>query len=553
VGTSISRPLLRAGKVIGLFCGASVLITLLSCGSSTSTSTGPSQVPAKCDVQAQLERSSFPPPGGTGSLQVTTNRECSWTANSDAAWLTLSSQPSGQGDATIQFTVAANNDPSTRTAGISVNDRRMQISQDGKPCGFTLSSTSEQVDPGGGDRTVQVSASSGQCTWNATANAPWIAITAGGSGKGPGSVAFHVLPSDGPPRSGTVTIAGLTVNVLQGVGCNYQVDPSSYAAPASGGSVDLNVQSGAGCPWSASSTADWVVIEGASTGSGPGRVRATVSPWAGIGRTAMVHVADRTVTITQASGCTVAVSPSSATVGAAAGSTTIQVNTAAGCAWQAASTVPWITIAGSASGTGAATLPLAIAANTAIARQGTVTIGEQTVTISQASGCTFSIAPQDQDAPPSGTQGSVSVTTGEGCAWTASSSDAWVTFASSSGAGAGAATFTVATNSGPPRNTTLTIAGHPFTVRQQSACTWTFSPPYMPLDASGGNGNVLVIVAGTCTWDVVNHADWITVTAGQSGAGNGLLQFVVPPNPGPARTGILTIAGLDYTVTQSGR
>jgi len=486
-------------------------------------------------------------------LQVTANRECSWTAGSDAPWLTLSSQPSGQGDATLQFTVGANNDPSARTAGISVNDRRMQISQDGKPCDFKLSSASEQMDPGGGDRTVQVSASSAQCTWNATANAPWIAITAGGSGKGPGSVSFHVQPSDGPPRTGTVTIAGLTVNVLQAVGCDYRVDPSSYAAPASGGSVDLNVQAGAGCPWSASSTADWVGIEGASTGAGPGRVRATVSPWTGIGRTAMVHVADRTVTVTQASGCTIAVNPSSAGVGAAAGSTTIQVSTAAGCAWQATSTVPWITIAGSASGTGAGALQLAIGANTAIARQGTVTIAEQTVTISQASGCTFSIAPQDQDVPPPGAQGSVSVTTGEGCAWTASSADSWVTIASPSGSGAGAAPFTVAANTGPPRNTTLTIAGHPFAVRQQSACTWTFSPPYMPLDATGGNGNVLVIVAGACTWDVVNHADWITVTAGQSGAGNGLLQFVVPPNPGPARTGILTIAGLDYTVTQSGR
>jgi len=486
-------------------------------------------------------------------LQVSTNRECSWTAQSDAGWLTLSSQPSGQGDATVQFKVAANDDPSARTAGISVNDRRMQISQDGKPCDFKLSSTSEQLDPGGGDRTVQVSTSSGQCTWTATANAPWVAITAGGSGKGPGSVTYHVQPSDGPPRTGTVTIAGVTVNILQAVGCEYRVDPSSYAAPSSGGSVDLNVQAGAGCPWTASTTADWVAIEGASTGTGPGRVRATVSPWTGIGRTALVHVANRDVTITQASGCTIAVTPTSAAVSAGAGSTTIQVNTAAGCAWQAASTVPWITITGSATGTGAGALPLAIAANTAIARQGTVTIAEQTVTISQASGCTFSIAPQNQDVPPAGAQGSVSVTTGEGCAWAASSADSWVTFASPSGAGAGAATFSVATNTGPPRNTTLTIAGHPFTVHQQSACTWTFAPPYSPFDANGGNGNVLVIVAGACTWDVVNHADWITLTAGQSGAGNGLLQFVVPPNPGAARTGILTIAGQDYTVTQSGR
>ena len=113
--------------------------------------------------------------------------------------------------------------------------------------------------------------------------------------------------------------------------------------------------------------------------------------------------------------------------------------------------------------------------------------------------------------------------------------------------------FAAAANPGPPRSASITVAGRVFTVRQASACTWTFSPPYMPFDANGGNGNVLVIVSGGCTWTVTNNTDWITITAGQSGAGNGLLQFVVPPNPGAGRTGTLTIAGQTYTVTEAGR
>ena len=146
-----------------LFLGASVVIGVTSCGSSTTTTTAPSQVSSKCEVQTQLERASFPQAGGSAALHVTTNRECSWTAKSDATWVTLSSGASGQGDATVQFTVATNNDPVTRTAGLVVNDQRMQISQDGKPCYFRLSSTTEQVDPSGGERTIHISSSSAQC------------------------------------------------------------------------------------------------------------------------------------------------------------------------------------------------------------------------------------------------------------------------------------------------------------------------------------------------------------------------------------------------------
>ena len=91
------------------------------------------------------------------------------------------------------------------------------------------------------------------------------------------------------------------------------------------------------------------------------------------------------------------------------------------------------------------------------------------------------------------------------------------------------------------------------TVNQASPCEWVFAPPYHTFDASGGNGNVLVIVTGACTWTATSDVDWITLTSGASGAGNGLVQFVVAANNGRARTGTLTIAGRRYEVTEAGR
>ena len=462
---------------------------------------------------------------------------------------------SGQGDATVQFAVAANNDPAARTAGLVVNDQRMQISQDGKPCDFRLSSTAEQVDQSGGERTIQVSASSAQCTWTATSSLPWVTITAGSSGRGPGAVTFKVAPSDGPPRTGTVSIAGLTVNVVQSVGCDYRIDPTAYAAPASGGGTDVNVQTGAGCTWSATSTVDWITLAAGATGSGPGRARFTVAPSTGIARTGTLQVAGQ----------------------ASDGHAGVRLHGIGepdldhrerrrNVEQHPGDHGRWVQLAGGhrhamdhhhqqcvgKSATGRSSWRSR--RTTGPGRQGSVTVADQTIAVTQAGGCTFSIGQTDQDVPASGAQGSVSVTTGAGCSWTAASADSWLSVSTPSGNGPGPMQFTAAANAGPPRNGSITVAGQVLTVRQASACTWRFSPPYSPFDADGGNGNVLVIVdGGVCTWTVTNTIDWIRITAGDSGAGNGLLQFVVPSNPGASRTGVLTIAGQSYSVVQAGR
>jgi len=122
-----------------------------------------------------------------------------------------------------------------------------------------------------------------------------------------------------------------------------------------------------------------------------------------------------------------------------------------------------------------------------------------------------------------------------------------------SGAGPAQITYTVAANQGPVRSGTITVAGQTFTVTQASQCTWVMAPPSHEFTATGGAGNILIIVSGACTWTAVSNADWIQLIAGASGAGNGLVQFVAAPNPGGARSGTLTIAGQSYIVNEGGR
>jgi uncharacterized protein (TIGR03437 family) len=80
--------------------------------------------------------------------------------------------------------------------------------------------------------------------------------------------------------------------------------------------------------------------------------------------------------------------------------------------------------------------------------------------------------------------------------------------------------------------------------------------------AAGGTGAVdLTATVGQCTWNVSSSDNWLTVTsvtstsgtASNSGTGNGRVNYSVAANPATtSRTGTLTIAGLSFTVTQSG-
>lgn len=90
--------------------------------------------------------------------------------------------------------------------------------------------------------------------------------------------------------------------------------------------------------------------------------------------------------------------------------------------------------------------------------------------------CSYAINPTSASVASSGGTGNVSVTTGTGCSWTATSSVPWITVTSgSSGSGNGTVGYSVEAYSGSTDRTgTVTIAGQTFTVTQagaSSTCT----------------------------------------------------------------------------------
>ncbi len=84
--------------------------------------------------------------------------------------------------------------------------------------------------------------------------------------------------------------------------------------------------------------------------------------------------------------------------------------------------------------------------------------------------CAISLNPTSAiSAPASGASAAVNITAASGCAWTASSPQPWVTIAPVSGTGSGQVIYRIAANTGPVRQTTVAIAGHPFAVSQAAA------------------------------------------------------------------------------------
>ena len=170
--------------------------------------------------------------------------------------------------------------------------------------------------------------------------------------------------------------------------------------------------------------------------------------------------------------------------------------------------------------------------------------------------CTYSLTPTSSSVGASGATSSFTVTSQTGCAWTATSSQSWLTITSgSSGSGTGSVGYSVAANTaGTTRSATITAGGKTFTVTQAAAaCSFGISPTIQSATSSGGAVSVSVTATASCARTAVSNASWITVTAGASGSGNGTVSLNVAANTAStSRTGTVTIAGQTYTLTQAG-
>src|SRR5258708_4039654 len=130
---------------LGTLLAAFASLASISCTSASTAVIAPSA--NKCHLALTTGQSSFGPNGGQATIVVATERDCQWTITAETSWIAITGSRSGQGEAEVGFTVAANPVPSARTGGISAGSERVALSQAPAPCTYQLSKTADDVRP----------------------------------------------------------------------------------------------------------------------------------------------------------------------------------------------------------------------------------------------------------------------------------------------------------------------------------------------------------------------------------------------------------------------
>jgi hypothetical protein len=456
----------------------------------------------------------------------------------------------------VAFNVAANADAAARSGNITLADQQLAITQEAA-CAFSVDPRTDSVSSAGGRKTITVTASGPRCSWTARTGADWLAIVEGAQGTGSGQVTYETRETSGPKRVGTLLVAGQTVTVTQAPRCTTRITPTTETLPSAGGTGAISLATDAACSWSVASNATWISVTSAKTGSGPASITFSVSAWDGPARSGTIVVDNQVVTISQASGCRYSIDPASQSVAAAGGSSAVNVHTAAGCAWNATSGAGWLVLNAGASGVGNGRVQFTTAASTGPARSGTITIAGQPFTVSQASGCTYALAPPTQNFSNVGGTGTFGVNTSTVCPWTATSRTPWVAIsAGSTGTGSGTVSFTVSPNPMGigAKSGTISVNDQTFTVNEAAGvpCVYMLSPSSLTFSPAAASGSFAVSTVLTCPWSAVSNDSWIAITGPPAGAGNGGVSFTIAENPpgSPARTGTIDVRGQTFTIVQ---
>ena len=517
-----------------------------------------------CMYSLTSSAASIPLGGGNGSFNLQTTPNCSWTAVSNNSWLTVTTGTAGTDSGTIAYSAAPNATTSQRSGTITAGGQTFTVTQFAASCSFALSAAGVDLTAAGGSVTISISGSTTGCAWSSSASAAGVTISPA-SGTAPGQVTVAVGSNTGVPnRVLTPTIGGQTFTINQaGINCAVTLGATSASVAASGGSGSVRVTVPAGCSYSTVSSATWISVTSAGSGSSSGTLLYTVNANStSVTRTGTLTIGGTPLAITQQGlACTVSLDTSSlgSPFGSAGGtgSVAISVNSA-GCSWLARSGAPWAAVSPS-EGTGAGTLSVTVAANSSGSpRSGVLNVGGQAINISQAGpACSYSLRSGDGSTPESGGTGTVGVIAASGCSWTsATNNPTWLTIVSSDSSGTGEVKFSVAPNTtATTRTGTLTVAGQTYTVTEAGAtCAYSLNLGSAAIGSGATGGSVTFSTPTTgCAGPVVtSRSHWLTFTQSFSGSAGSVNYTAEANSSGSTRTGTIQIGKQTFTVSQAG-
>ena len=101
------------------------------------------------------------------------------------------------------------------------------------------------------------------------------------------------------PRTGVIVVNEQRAELRQAAACLYTLTPRQQTAQSSGERLTVTVSTAAGCAWTAVSQSSWISVESGANGSGNGTVSLMVTPNTGASRTGTVSIAGQPHTVSQ--------------------------------------------------------------------------------------------------------------------------------------------------------------------------------------------------------------------------------------------------------------
>ena len=183
--------------------------------------------------------------GGTGSIDVTAESGCPWTATGNQPfWLTITSGATGTGNGTVNYSVAINPAIGERLATITIDGQLHSITQGGtSQCSYSISPAANEVGPNSGSGSFLIETAS-TCAWSASSDSPaWLNTASSGSGNGTINYSF-VDNNSSNSRTGKITVGNQIYTVTQiasGGGGNVRFSSANYTVNEQAGTITITV------------------------------------------------------------------------------------------------------------------------------------------------------------------------------------------------------------------------------------------------------------------------------------------------------------------------
>lgn len=384
---------------------------------------------------------------------------------------------------------------------------------------------------------------------------------------------------------------GVFVRDLATIQCSYSISSASRSVSGAATTGTVAVTATTGCPWQATSNADWISITSGASGTGNGTVAYSITAnGAQVPRAGTVTIAGQIFTVTQ-NGCAT-ISPTSQNFLANGGNGTVTITGSNGCNWTASSATDWLTITSATNGSGSGMVNFSVAVNASTnSRSGNLTIAGQSFIVTQAGSC-----PTTAITPGQIINGTLSTTD---CRTPLRSGQPFVdryTFNGTEGQAVTILNYSESFDSylyligpdgrvlaedddgGPGNSAQITANGFfrlpatgTYVIEATSLsagrtgsysvylglgsanCTYGFSITSPPYIASGVNGNISVSTGAGCVWQVASSVPWFVWGNNSGGSGNGTAGFTVLANTDPApRAGFVIVGATVVPVSQNG-